>query len=30
MWTAEAQRVGVKVDKRWGVARIREEIEKAA
>ena len=30
MWTEEAKRVGVKVDKRWGVARIQEEIEKAA
>ena len=30
MWRAEAERLGVKVDKRWGLARIQSEIEKAA
>jgi hypothetical protein len=30
MWIAEAETRGVKVDKRWGVERIKAEVEKAA
>lgn len=30
LWAAEAERKGVKVDKRWGLARLKEEVEKAA
>ncbi|MDR3464151.1 MAG: hypothetical protein P4L76_17750 [Beijerinckiaceae bacterium] len=29
MWRAEAERVGVKPDKRWGVERLKEEVDKA-
>ena len=30
MWLEEADRLGVKVDKRWGLERLKEEIQKAA
>ncbi len=30
LWVAEAERKGVKIDKRWGVDRIKSEIDKAA
>lgn len=30
LWRAEAERKGVKIDKRWGLTRIKAEIEKAA
>lgn len=29
LWEAEATRLGVEVDKRWGLKRLREEVEKA-
>jgi len=29
-WRAEAEAKGIKVDKRWGLARLKEEVEKAA
>jgi hypothetical protein len=29
MWRTEADRVGVKPDKRWGVERLKEEVDKA-
>ena len=29
-WRAEAEDKGIKIDKRWGLARLKEEVEKAA
>ena len=29
-WRTEAEAKGIKVDKRWGLARLKEEVEKAA
>lgn len=30
LWLAEAERKGIKVDKRWGIDRLKSEVEKAA
>src|SRR5579859_86820 len=30
LWTAEAERVGVKVDRRWSVTRLIQEVDKAS
>lgn len=30
LWEAEAERLGIKIDKRWGLDRLKAEVEKAA
>jgi hypothetical protein len=30
LWIAEAEQRGVKIDKRWGLDKIKAEVEKAA